>query len=56
MIEDFIKNGEPLTRAGGFGVQHPIMEPYVEKIEGDKGSITGMPLQLLKKLLAEAGY
>ncbi|MFA6076900.1 MAG: Maf family protein [Candidatus Paceibacterota bacterium] len=56
MIEDFIKNGEPLSRAGGFGIQHPIMEPYVEKIEGDKGSVTGTPLQLLKKLLTEAGY
>lgn len=55
-IEDFIKNGEPLKLAGGFGVLHPIMKPYVDKVEGTRESIAGMPLHLLKKLLKQAGY
>ena len=56
VIEDFIKNGDPLGRAGGFGVQHPILRPYVRKVEGDEEAIVGMPIHLLKKLLTEAGY
>ncbi|OGI56938.1 hypothetical protein A3B85_02910 [Candidatus Nomurabacteria bacterium RIFCSPHIGHO2_02_FULL_37_13] len=56
VIENFIKNGDPLGRAGGFGVQHPILRSYVRKIEGDEESIVGMPIHLLKKLLTEAGY
>lgn len=56
MIENFIKNGEPLTRAGGFGAKHPIMKPYVDRIKGTEESVSGIPLHLLKKLLTEAGY
>jgi septum formation protein len=56
MIEDFIREGKPLERAGGFGIQHPIMKPYVEKIEGTQESVVGMPLHLLKELLEKAGY
>jgi septum formation protein len=56
VIEDFIENGDALGRAGGFGVQSPILRPYVKKIEGDEESIVGMPIALLKKLLKQAGY
>jgi MAF protein len=56
MIEDFIQNGEPLARAGGFGAMHPIMKPWIEKIDGREESVAGMPLHLLEKLLKEAGY
>ena len=56
VIEDFIQNGDSLGRAGGFGVQHPTLRPYVRKVEGDEEAIVGMPLRLLKKLLKQAGY
>ncbi|MDD5721167.1 MAG: Maf family protein [Candidatus Pacebacteria bacterium] len=56
VIEDFIENGDVLGRAGGFGVQSPILRPYVKEIKGDEESIVGMPVALLKKLLKQAGY
>ena len=56
VIENIIKIGDPLGRAGGFGVQHPILRPYVKKIEGNEESIVGMPIHLLKELLTKAGY
>lgn len=56
VIEDFIKVGDPLGRAGGFGIQHPLLAPYVRKIEGEEETIVGMPIHLLKKLLIQAGY
>ena len=56
VVEDFIKNGDALGRAGGFGVQHPLLRSYVKKIEGDEEAIVGLPIILLKKLLKQAGY
>ncbi|MFA6353770.1 MAG: Maf family protein [Candidatus Paceibacterota bacterium] len=56
VIENFIKKNQPLTRAGGFGIQDTVLEPYVKKIEGTEDSVAGMPIHLLKKLLTEAGY
>jgi septum formation protein len=53
MIEDFIRHGEPLARAGGFAIQHPIMQPFIERIEGTEDSIVGMPLDLLQRFLGE---
>lgn len=56
VIEHFIKEGEPLTRAGGFAIQHPVLRPYLRKIEGTEESIIGMPVHLLAELLKKAGY
>lgn len=56
MLEEFMKYGEPLNRAGAFSVQHPIMNPYVDKIEGDLTTIIGLSMKLLEKLLKDAGY
>lgn len=52
-IEDFIKNGDPFTKAGGFGIQSPILQPYIKEIKGTRESIMGMPLHLLEKLIKE---
>ena len=56
VIEDFLENGDALGRAGGFGVQSPILRPYLQEIKGDEESMVGMPIALLKKLLKQAGY
>lgn len=54
ILEELI--GEPMTytHAGGFSVEDPRLRDYFEKIEGAKDSIMGMPLELTKRLLAEA--
>lgn len=56
VIEEYIKHGEPLLRAGGYAIQHPIMAPYVYRIEGSPNTIVGVSTELLEKLLIEAGY
>jgi predicted house-cleaning NTP pyrophosphatase (Maf/HAM1 superfamily) len=53
VIEDFVKNGDPFSKAGGFAIQAPILQPFMEKIEGAKDSVMGMPLALLEKLFTE---
>jgi septum formation protein len=55
-IDLFIKEGDPYTRAGGFGVQVPMFQPYLKKVEGTIESIVGMPIHLLEKLLREHDY
>jgi septum formation protein len=56
IIEDFIKEGSPLERAGGFGIQHPILRPYIDRVEGEEETIVGLSVNLLKELLIKAGY
>jgi septum formation protein len=45
-IDSFIKEGDPFTKAGGFGIQSPILQPYIKEIRGSRESIMGMPMQL----------
>lgn len=56
IVEDFIKSGEAFLLAGGFTLRHPLIEPYVEKIEGTEDSVIGLPLHLLEELLKKSGY
>ena len=53
VMETFIKEGDPFSKAGGFSIQSDIMGPYLEKMEGTIDSVMGMPLALLEKLIKE---
>lgn len=53
VIANFIKNGDPYSKAGGFSIQSPILQPYMSRIEGTEDSIQGMPLALLERLFRE---
>lgn len=56
VIEDFIENGDPYSKAGGFGIQIPILKPYVNKIEGTRECVMGMPTDLLERLIKEVEW
>ncbi|AKG37802.1 Maf family protein [Paenibacillus durus] len=53
-IDGYIKTGEPMDKAGSYGVQG-IGSLFIEKIEGDFYSIMGLPLNLLYRMLLEFG-
>jgi len=42
-----------LECAGGFMIEHPLMAPYVGRIEGGEDSVRGLPLELTLKLVRE---
>lgn len=53
VIDTLIKSGIAFTWAGGFGVRHELIKPYIKKIEGTMDSLSGLPLDLLKKLIKQ---
>jgi len=53
-IEAYVATGEPLAVAGAFTIDG-LGGPFVERIEGDPGTVVGLSLPLLRRLLAQLG-
>lgn len=50
-IEAYVATGEPLRVAGAFTIDG-LGGPFVERIDGDPGTVIGLSLPLLRQLLA----
>lgn len=53
-IDHYIKSGDPMDKAGAYGIQHPEFQP-VAFMEGCFASVMGLPLCSLSMLLRRAG-
>jgi septum formation protein len=53
-VEAYLATGEPLRVAGGFTIDG-YAAPFVDGIDGDHGTVLGLSLPLLRRLLAELG-
>jgi septum formation protein len=53
-IEWYVSTGEPLDKAGAYGLQEKGMM-FVQKIEGSPSSVIGLPVHLLYQLFKKAG-
>ena len=53
-IDAYLATGEPLRVAGGFTIDG-YAAPFVDSIDGDHGTVLGLSLPLLRRLLAELG-
>jgi septum formation protein len=53
-IESYVATGEPLDKAGAYGVQGPG-GVFVERIDGNYFNVIGMPLPMLYQMLIDAG-
>lgn len=54
-ILEYIKSGEPMDKAGAYGIQGKG-SLFVEKIDGDYFNIVGLPVSLLSKRIKEFLY
>lgn len=53
-IEAYVATGEPLQVAGAFTLEGRSA-PFIDGIEGDAGTVRGLSLAVLRRLLAELG-
>ena len=51
-IKAYIATGDPLDKAGAYGIQHPSFQP-TERIDGCYFNVVGLPICTLVDLLAE---
>ncbi|MDQ0244614.1 septum formation protein [Bacillus fengqiuensis] len=54
-IIDYVKSGEPMDKAGAYGIQG-LGASLVQKMEGDYYSVVGLPLSKTIRELKKAGY
>jgi septum formation protein len=50
-MDAYLATGEPLAVAGGFTIDG-YAAPFVDRIEGDHGTVLGLSLPLLRRLFA----
>lgn len=51
-LEAYVRTGEPLDKAGAYGIQG-LAGQFVKRIEGDYHTVVGLPLARLRQVLAE---
>lgn len=51
-IDAYIATGDPMDKAGAYGIQHPEFQP-TERIDGCYFNVVGLPLCILVNLLAQ---
>ena len=50
----YVASGEPMAMAGGFSIEG-LGAPFVDSIDGDPGTVIGLSLPLLRRMLAQIG-
>ncbi len=51
VIRKLIESGEIFNWAGGYTPEHPLLDSYIECIQGEEGSVLGMPIVLVRRLI-----
>lgn len=55
LIQKYVATGDPMDKAGAYAIQHPLLLPYLGKLEGNLDTQIGFPTDLVAKFLNELG-
>ena len=53
-IRDYVATGEPMDKAGAYGIQG-IASRWIPRIEGDYSNVVGLPVARVYAMLRERG-
>src|SRR3989344_5806955 len=53
LIDELIASGDVYEWGGGFEVSDPRIAPYLARMEGDRDTVMGLPVKMVKKFLEE---
>ena len=56
VAQDLVKEGKVMWCAGALMIEHPLIEPLIEKIEGTPDSIMGLSKALTMQLISEMAH
>jgi septum formation protein len=51
VIRRFVQVGDAMSASGALCIEEPLLAPYVERIEGTKESVIGLPLEMTRRLI-----
>ena len=54
-IDQYVKSGEPLDKAGAYAIQGQG-RAFITSYQGSYSNIVGLPLEVLRKLLLRSGF
>jgi predicted house-cleaning NTP pyrophosphatase (Maf/HAM1 superfamily) len=54
VIAQVIARGEVFAHAGGFSIADPLLEAYIERMDGTAESVIGLPTALTRRLIHAA--
>ncbi len=52
-ISDYIVAGKWQGKAGGYGIQDPEGDEFIERIEGSYSNVMGLPIELVQEMLQD---
>ena len=55
-IDEYIRSGDPMDKAGAYGIQSVRAKKFVSKVDGPLDNVIGLPMDTVRKLLADTGY
>ena len=53
-LEQYVATGDPMDKAGSYGIQSPEAAFLIDHFEGDKTAIIGLPVELTRRMLYDA--
>lgn len=54
-INTYLASGDFVDKGGSFSVQHPLVQPMLERIDGRLDAIIGLPTDVLAHMLSQLG-